>query len=511
MLRVPPRRFASARFSFDGDDDQNYITVADAFDDILRVAWDSGTIDYQRSPDTEPEPTNTFLTSVRGITANDDEAALWTGVHVYPINSGADTQVDQYHPLADELDFGALELQKGHTLQLIRIVDRDRDWLGERGEYAFGTDPNDPDSDGDGCIDGFEVVGQVFEVDGETVRYRSDPADPNTDDDLVDDCEEYEMGTNPSDTSNQAPVASVTVGTADGVRAVFNFGWTDVDSPFATENRYTLDDGAEVVLPLEPTAPNPIGVELFIREGGRHTFTARVSDGGRLSEPVSVPYTVGTVSGATQTYAINGSTDEVFSGVVDGLNASSVSFVGGRDGTVRGAAHTYLRGEAGLLQGGPFSLAADYTWSVWVRVDSVGSETLAFGQAGEFAVNLTPDGASLHDVHSSTYAGDGKRIVDGDSGTWSEGDWAHIVVTVAGTSAAFYINGTRMGTGTMSSAERAYCEVFWGKPESSEVACNDLRRAEAFEGGLRVAFDDLRIFDRAISQYEVEALYVSLP
>jgi hypothetical protein len=35
--------------------------------------------------------------------------------------------------------------------------DNDRDGLTNAQEYVWGTDPNDPDSDGDGCYDGWEI------------------------------------------------------------------------------------------------------------------------------------------------------------------------------------------------------------------------------------------------------------------------------------------------------------------------------------------------------------------
>lgn len=92
---------------------------------------------------------------------------------------------------------------------LLGAVDTDGDYLpdsqGIRTEEAFGTDPRDPDTDGDGYLDGIEVgnetdpmnpashpqeaIGQIdkdgdFLPDGdELLFWGTDPRDPDTDDD----------------------------------------------------------------------------------------------------------------------------------------------------------------------------------------------------------------------------------------------------------------------------------------------------------------------------------------
>ena len=104
-------------------------------------------------------------------------------------------------------------------------VDSDHDYLpdtqGIRTEEAFGTDPHDPDTDGDGYLDGVEVAnetdpgnaqshpqGAIGDVDkdddylddGTEVFIRTDPTNPDTDGDgYLDGLEWHIYGTDPGD------------------------------------------------------------------------------------------------------------------------------------------------------------------------------------------------------------------------------------------------------------------------------------------------------------------------
>jgi len=64
--------------------------------------------------------------------------------------------------------------------------DDDNDGLTNLEEYQHGTDPHNPDTDGDGLSDGDEVH-----------KYRTDPLNPDTDGDGLADGEEIRLGTNP--------------------------------------------------------------------------------------------------------------------------------------------------------------------------------------------------------------------------------------------------------------------------------------------------------------------------
>ena len=91
-----------------------------------------------------------------------------------------------------------------------QALDPDADGLDNAGEQAAGSDPNDPDTDGDGLLDGPEVLThgsdpRLVDTDGDGLTdaaevndHNSDPADADSDDDgLTDDQEVNDYLTNP--------------------------------------------------------------------------------------------------------------------------------------------------------------------------------------------------------------------------------------------------------------------------------------------------------------------------
>ena len=75
--------------------------------------------------------------------------------------------------------FGAYRIKEDPEVQLALPLDSDGDGLTDEEELRLGTDPNNPDTDGDGLLDGEEVH-----------RYKTNPLDPDTDHDGLKDGEE---------------------------------------------------------------------------------------------------------------------------------------------------------------------------------------------------------------------------------------------------------------------------------------------------------------------------------
>jgi len=96
--------------------------------------------------------------------------------------------LDAYRSSADDIWDSYFNASLGLTFTGENCsVDKDKDGLGKCDELKIGTDPNNPDTDGDGLLDGEEYL-----------TYKTDPLNPDTDGDGLTDFEEVKStGTNP--------------------------------------------------------------------------------------------------------------------------------------------------------------------------------------------------------------------------------------------------------------------------------------------------------------------------
>ena len=116
------------------------IGAVEAFEDILALPF---TLDVDGR-----------VVSVRGMANDSARDGAW---HVVRSSTdGVFDTVDQFGP-DDDYDLRLMELKSGDTLHLVYIEDRDGDGLGLRQERAYRTDPDNPDTDSDGLLDGEEI------------------------------------------------------------------------------------------------------------------------------------------------------------------------------------------------------------------------------------------------------------------------------------------------------------------------------------------------------------------
>jgi hypothetical protein len=113
--------------------------------------------------------------------------------------------------------------------------DIDQDGLTNLYECQAGTDPTNPDTDGDGLLDGEEISGGT------------DPTDPDTDDDNLSDGEEISIGTDPTDPDTDNDEIS----DGDEVSGGMNPNDWDMDDDL-------LPDGWEIQYGLNPFAADDI-------------------------------------------------------------------------------------------------------------------------------------------------------------------------------------------------------------------------------------------------------------
>jgi len=108
-------------------------------------------------------------------------------------------------------------------------VDADGDGVANSNEFAYGIDPTNPDSDSDGITDGDEIQ-----------TYGTDPSLPDTDRDGLDDGFELQIGSDPLDADSNDS------GVSDG--DTFQLGWDDPTLPITNFNLLLSEN-------FEPSSP----------------------------------------------------------------------------------------------------------------------------------------------------------------------------------------------------------------------------------------------------------------
>jgi hypothetical protein len=169
--------------------------------------------------------------------------------------------------------------------------DTDGDGLGDGDEVARGTDPLDEDTDGDGFGDGDEVLelgsdpldpnDPGGDPDGDglptplEIDIGTDPNDPDTDDDTVDDGTEFNRGLDPLDPTNPGPDCDndrfadseeARAGTdecnpdTDDDGIIDGDEFDDGSNPLDPDSDNDgLEDGTEVDIGTDPTNPDTDG------------------------------------------------------------------------------------------------------------------------------------------------------------------------------------------------------------------------------------------------------------
>jgi hypothetical protein len=125
-----------------------------ALRDVLRLHYETGTTLWTTREG--PQRTHQTLLSLDGVGTDSASGGYWV-VEVFT-DDGRGGQTQTYHPLETNLDLDAIRLRPAMSVQLVYVVDAERDGLGERAEMLLGLDPSAYDTDGDGIGDGDEVA-----------------------------------------------------------------------------------------------------------------------------------------------------------------------------------------------------------------------------------------------------------------------------------------------------------------------------------------------------------------
>jgi autotransporter-associated beta strand protein len=159
-------------------------------------------------------------------------------------------------------------------------------------------------------------------------------------------------------------------------------------------------------------------------------------------------------------------------------------------------ANSYLQLPANIASGGGFTFAAWVWWNggaAWQRIFDFGNDTSQY-------LFLTPDSGGTT-LRFAINNGSGEQIVE-RSGALASGSWQHVAITLNGSTAILYVNGTAVATNSsVSIAPSAFSPIknYLGK---SQFPADPL-----FNGKL----DEVEIGDYAMTPAQIFALYASAP
>lgn len=182
--------------------------------------------------------------------------------------------------LSPDVSFSSIPLHAGEDYLLCYTRDVDKDNLFEREEHLYGSSDRNPDTDGDGLDDYFEVrIGwTVNRIPGLPYKTFSDPARANSDGDTLRDDQERTVGTDPNrdDTDEDALPDGMEVtesleiilfdGDADDsnnkllVLTPYS-SWAIIDGGNGTANTTAKGDDIQVVAVGSPVQPGDVVIE----------------------------------------------------------------------------------------------------------------------------------------------------------------------------------------------------------------------------------------------------------
>lgn len=161
----PPERYLVAT---NADPLTPGITAGRALRDILRIPFEAGSLDYGGQ-----QKAGLFdLRNDPNVRADKQKNSSWLLVRTR--GTGPNKKISRFNMLEGDYDFENIQLKAGDTLYLVYMEDKDGDGIFSRQERLLGTNDLSLDSDGDGWPDADEI--NVF---------HSDPNNPDTDGDGV--------------------------------------------------------------------------------------------------------------------------------------------------------------------------------------------------------------------------------------------------------------------------------------------------------------------------------------
>ncbi len=430
----------------------------------------------------------------------------------------------------NETNFGDIVLQRGESIHIAYLRDKDGDGVYDREEAFHNSDDTNPDTDGDTLTDFEEVKeGWMAGVGLNTTDYPrqvfSDPTIADADEDGLDDPAEKAAGTdphnpdtdldgiidsldmNPLDNSNDPPVIAVTATLLDDPVVAIDGTVTD-----------PLDDIKSVVIDWGDGSVETVlgNNDPFYRTHGylnvgTYTITLVATDVRNGVSPPSTFMVTTTKPLARAHYTLDGG----FIDIVGGKNANLTQSAGG---------NTRFRLDRFNAQSSAFEFDNDF-----MDMDFAYATVSNFGTIplDNFAIAVWAYGGSGYAIvqpHrvSIEFAGNGITVRLGDrdptpleapSTFGGSGTWTFFVVTKSGPNLDIYANGVLVASSVRPNIQSQNCGALFISAtlltsgcDTSQDTTNDSNKHDAFLSN--TTLDDIRIFDRPLNATDIQALYL---
>jgi DUF1680 family protein len=148
---------------------------------------------------------------------------------------------------------------------------------------------------------------------------------------------------------------------------------------------------------------------------------------------------------------------------------------------------------------GIISTLNDFSIATWVKLNAVTTWTRIFdiGTGTTVYMFLTPTAGSTIRYAITTGGSGSEQRINGTAALTS-GTWKHVAVTLSGSTGILYVDGVQVGTNTSMTL----------KPSSlGSTTKNYIGKSQYADPYLNGLVDDFRIYDRALSAAEVQALF----
>lgn len=230
-------------------------------------------------------------------------------------------------------------------------------------------------------------------------------------------------------------------------------------------------------------------------EGGLNRFIVRVTDPTMLATDTTLNISVSEPVDLIAHYSFNGNTADSKGGSPATLAGASAYVASSFDNAVSldGSTNYLQLPNAPIATLTNFTIAAKVRWnggSNWQRIFDFGNNTAQY----LYLTSQSPTGRVRFAITNSGNAGE--QALEASSPLLA-GDWAHVAVTLAGTTGTLYVNGAAVASGTITL-----------KPSTFSPTLNYIGKSQWPDPLFNGAIDDFRIYNRGLPSAEVATLAV---